>query len=151
MFLPIKYKTHFTQQELGELNTEDIFDLLEIHLDYIGMHYVERKKDKIIFHKADGHFLLPKYRDFLMSGEIRIESSNNEITVINGNWLVFTWPIPTLILIVLAYSKWSAIPSDEIQVLWGITASLFLPNLFLRIIAHKELKNRIHQIKDFKE
>ncbi|MFK5981528.1 MAG: hypothetical protein QM499_01340 [Flavobacteriaceae bacterium] len=145
MILPIIFWTKIKKEKLGKLNTEDILDLLDEYLSEKGFNYINRKQNKIIFHKADG-FTFMRMKDFLVSGEIRIKEKKDSLTITNGNWMIFLIAIPFLILYFLSKSEFSTFDKNDIQMIWIIFLILFIPNLIIRIVAHFELKGAIEKM-----
>ena len=145
MILPIIFWTKIKKEKLGKLNTENILDLIDEHLSENGFNYINRKQNKIIFHKADGISFM-RMKDFLVSGEIRIKEKKDSLIIINGNWMVFLIAIPFLIFIYLAKSEFSTLDQKDIQMIWTVFLIIFIPNLLIRIVAHFGLKSTIKRM-----
>ena len=145
MILPIIFWTKIKRENLGELTSDDILDLVDKYLTENRFNYINRKQNKIIFHKADG-FTFMRMKDFLVSGEIRIKEEKDNFKIINGNWMVFLIAIPFLIFIYLANSKFSTLDENDIQMIWTFFLMLFIPNLLIRVVAHFRLKGTIENM-----
>ena len=53
-FLPIQFSTKFKKDEYGELDSSVILDIIQNYLNEKGYNYVERKNNKLAFHKLNG-------------------------------------------------------------------------------------------------
>ncbi len=142
MILPIIFWTKIKKNELGKLNSEDILDIVEEYLSENDYNYINRKDNRIKFHKMDG-FSFMRFKDFLVSGVIKIKEKNDSLIIINGNWMVFLIALPFLILYFLSKSKFSTFDQNDIDMIWNILLVLFIPNLLIRLFAHLKFKGMI--------
>lgn len=143
--LPIQFKTRFRKEELKGLTSNDILDVIQKWLEEKGFRYINRKENKIVFHKADGWHSF-NARSFLVSGVIKIKVKKEELIIINGNWLVFLIAIPFLLFILLADSTYSTFDKGDVNILWVFFIVIFGGNLVTRIIAHWGLKSAINKM-----
>jgi hypothetical protein len=60
-------------------------------------YYIKRKKDRVIFYKANGWSSL-NFKSFLVSGIVIVKKEKNKLIITNGNWLVFSIAVPFLII-----------------------------------------------------
>jgi len=140
--LPIIFWTKFPKPGNNDIDTEKVLDKLEQYFIDNDYNYIRRLKNKLIFHKMDG-FSFMRFKDFLVSGKIKVIEKKDSIIVINGNWMIFLLLIPFMIFYALANSEYSTIDQNEIESIWNIFWLLFLLNLLARIIAHYMLKDII--------
>ncbi len=143
--LPIQFWTKFKKKEFGELNPNESLDLIQNYLNEEGFNYIKRKKNKIIFHKSDGWTSF-NTKSFLVSGVIKTRVKNGNLTVINGNWMVFLIAVPFLLLILVADSELSTLDESDIKIIWGAFAVFFGGNLIIRIIAHLNFNETIKNL-----
>ena len=143
--LPIQFRTSIKKEELKDLSSEDILDVIQDWLEEKGFRYINRKKDKIIFHAADG-WISWNARSFLVSGIVKIKEEKRELIIINGNWLVFIIALPFLLFILLADSRYSTFDQGDVDLLWMFFSVLFGGNLVTRILAHWGLKSAIKKM-----
>ncbi|QCX38172.1 hypothetical protein FF125_06910 [Aureibaculum algae] len=144
-FLPIQFWTKFKKADFGELDSSEILNLIQDYLDETGFNYVKRKENKIAFHKADGWSSF-NVKSFLHSGVVKIKSNNGDLTIINGNWMVFLIAIPFIIGILAADSKFSTLDTNDVDMIWYAFYWIFGGNLFIRIIAHFAFKSAIEEL-----
>ena len=52
--LPVQFKTRVRKEELNGLTSSEILDVLQNWIKKKGFRYINRKENKIVFHKADG-------------------------------------------------------------------------------------------------
>ena len=143
--LPIQFKTRFRKEELKDLKSTDILDVIQKWLEEKEFRYINRKEDKIVFHEADGWHSF-NARSFLVSGVIKIKVKNEELIIINGNWMVFLIAIPFLLFILLADSRYSTFDKGDVDIIWVFFIVIFGGNLLTRIIAHWGLKSAIKKM-----
>ena len=149
--LPIQFRTRLRKEELGDVTSSEILDIIQDWLEGKGFRYVKRRNDKIIFHKADGWTSF-NARSFLVSGIVKIKSENGDLIIINGNWMVLLIAVPFLIAILLAKSRYSTMDESDVNILWTAFIVIFGGNLFTRIIAHWGFKSAIQKmIKHYKK
>ena len=143
--LPIQFKTRFRKEELKDLTSSEILDVIQNWLEEQGFRYINRKENKIVFHKADGWHSI-NARSFLVSGVIKIKVKKEELIIINGNWMVFLIALPFLLFILIADSKYSTFDKGDISIIWVFFIVIFGGNLVTRIIAHWGLKSAIKKM-----
>ena len=143
--LPIQFKTRFRKEELKDLTSTDILDIIQKWLEEKEFGYINRTKDKIVFHNAVVWQSF-NVRSFLVSGVIKIKDKNEELIIINGNWMVFLIAIPFLLFILLADSRYSTFDKGDVDIIWVFFIVIFGGNLLTRIIAHWGLKSAIKKM-----
>ena len=143
--LPIQFTTKINKEKLQNVTTEEILDVVQNWLDKKGFQYIKRKKNKIIFHKADGLTLL-NFRSFLVSGIVKVKEKNKKILIVNGNWMILLIGIPFLIIYLLAQSSYSTIDESDVNILLTALIVIFGFNFILRIIAHWGFKSTIKEL-----
>lgn len=139
IFLPIRFRTRIKSNLLKK---EEILDIIEGYLNDERFSYINRKSDKIIFHKADG-WTSWKFRSFLVSGVVKIKKTNGEFEITNGNWMVFLIALPFIIMFLLGNSEYSTLDRNDLKILNYFFIVLFGGNLITRIIAHLRFRNKI--------
>ena len=144
-FLPIQFTTKFPKHKLGKLNSKVILDEIERWLIVERFNYVERKENKIVFHKGSLWSGL-NIRSFLVSGVIKVEYKNEDVLVTNGNWMIFLIAIPFLVVIASASSRYSSFEKKEIEIIWIAFLWLFGVNFFVRLYAHWSFNKRIKRM-----
>jgi hypothetical protein len=143
--LPIQFKTRFRKEELKDLTSSEILDVIQNWLEEKGFRYINRKENKIVFHKADGWHSV-NARSFLVSGVIKIKVKKEELIIINGNWMVFLIALPFLLFILIADSRYSTFDKGDVSIIWVFFIVIFGGNLVIRIIAHWGLKSAIKEM-----
>jgi hypothetical protein len=143
--LPIQFKTRFRKEELKDLTSTEILDVIQNWLEEKGFRYINRKENKIVFHKADGWHSI-NARSFLVSGVIKIKDKKEELVIINGNWMVFLIALPFLLFILIADSRYSTFDKGDVSIIWVFFFVIFGGNLVTRIIAHWGLKSEINKM-----
>ena len=144
-FLPIQFWTYFKNEEYGELNSFEVLDLIQGYLNQKGFNYIKRKNKVIVFHKADGLSLFDT-KSFLFSGVVKAIEKNGNLTIINGNWMVFLIALPFILGILIADSNFSTLDKNDLGIIWGAFFLLFGGNLIIRIIAHFNFKLTIKEL-----
>ena len=141
-FLPIQFWTKLTKEEFRELKSSEILDLIENYLEKENFRYIKRKKDKIVFHKANG-WTSSVFKDYLVSGVVRVKETEKEITINNGNWMVFLIVLPFLIFLLLTYSKFSTLDENDIMIIKYFLIIGCGGIIIIRFFAHLKLKRTI--------
>lgn len=143
--LPIQFKTRFRKEEIKDLTSTEILDVIQNWLEEKGFRYINRKENKIVFHKADGWHSI-NARSFLVSGVIKLKDKKEELVIINGNWMVFLIALPFLLFILIADSRYSTFDKGDVSIIWVFFFVIFGGNLVTRIIAHWGLKSAIKKM-----
>lgn len=144
-FLPIQFSTKFKKDEYGELDSSVILDIIQNYLNEKGYNYVERKNNKLAFHKLNGLSSL-KLKSILVSGIIKTKKKDGNLIVINGNWMILLIAIPFLLFIAVADSIFSTLDTNDIRMIWIAFFWIFGGNLILRFFAHAKLCRTIETI-----
>mgnify|MGYP001439056774 CR=1 FL=1 len=141
-FLPIQFRTKIKSNDYKK---SEILDLIEDYLKKEKFNYVDRKPDKIIFHKASGWHSW-NVRSKLVSGIVKVKETNGGFVIINGNWMVFLILIPFILIWILSKTKYSTIDQNDLSILFFFFLVLFGGNLITRFYAHLTFKNKIKKI-----
>lgn len=141
-FLPIQFRTRIKSDLFKK---KEILDIIEEYLKKEKFNYINRKSDKIIFHKADGWNSL-NIKSYLVSGIVKIKERDGEFEIINGNWMVFLITIPFIIFLLTSKSEYSTLDSTDINILNYFFIVLFGGNLIIRIFAHLTFRNKIKEL-----
>lgn len=144
-FLPLQFRTKIKISEYEKLTKSEILDEIENYLVGENYNYVVRKKNKIIFHKADG-FTSFNSKSFLVSGIVKVIDKQNGFEIINGNWLVFLIAIPFIIILLMVDSEFSTIEESDVKIIKFFFAFLFGGNLIVRFFAHLSFKSKIKEL-----
>ena len=144
-FLPIQFWTKFKKEEFGELDSSEILDLIQNYLNEQGFNFIERRKNKIVFHKLNGWSTF-NFKSILVSGVITTKKKDGNLTVINGNWMILLLAMPFLFFIAVADSKFSTLDSIDLDLVWGAFYWVFGGNLVLRFFAHATFCETIETI-----
>jgi len=138
-FLPIQFRSKLEILD-NEINVTDALDIVEDYFRENNYNYIKRKKDRVIFHKANGWSSL-NFKSFLVSGIVKIRKEQNQLIITNGNWLVFSIVVPFLIIYLLGNISKLSFDEFDFQMLFFSFAWLFGVNLLARIFAHWKLKS----------
>ena len=145
MILPIVFRNISEIEKFGLIKPNEILEIIELHLNSIGIDYIKKKNDKIVFYNSIPSGVL-KYRDFLMSGVIRAKVHNDKLIITNGNWMVFLILVPLSVLYLISLTKYSTIDEHDLQIGWEFTSFFLIGNILFRIYAHYKLKIKIGEI-----
>lgn len=138
-FLPIQFRSKLEILD-NEINVTDALDITEDYFRENNYNYIKRKKDRVIFYKANGWSSL-NFNSFLVSGIVKIRKEQNQLIITNGNWLVFSIVVPFLIIYLLGNISKLSFDEFDFQMLFFSFAWLFGVNLLARIFAHWKLKS----------
>ena len=76
--LPIQFRTKIDTDKNTDLNRSDILDTIQNYFEEEGYNYISRKKNKVIFHKAN-LWQSFNFKSFLVSGTVKV-TENKTIT-----------------------------------------------------------------------
>lgn len=144
-FLPIRFRTKLRFKEGGKLSVSDALDIIERYLQEEKFNYINRKSNRLVFHKAD-IWNSWNVKSYLVSGIVIVKQKNNELEITNGNWMVFLISIPFILLLILSETKYSTFDSKDQNILLLSFVVLFSLNLLTRIFMHRKFKRKIRQL-----
>ena len=147
-FWKIRYKRlcyQFRPKVKLDIEASEVLDVVEKYLKEKEFGYVNRKDNRISFHKFNFWKSLD-LKSLLVSGTVIVKKENGLITLINGNWKVFLIAIPFLLLIVISDSEISTLDEFDVNIIWMAFAWLFGGNLVTRFIAHLNFKMILKKI-----
>jgi hypothetical protein len=145
MFLPIQFNTKIKKEEFGDLCSSKILDLIENYLVEENFSYITRKDNKIFFHVLH-IYLWFDVKSFLVSGTVRVKNKNGNLTITNGNWMVFLIAVPFVILFLIANTKFSTFGKTDFEMIWWFMITIFGGNLIFRFFAHLNFKETIKKL-----
>ena len=143
--LPIQFRTNIDTDKNTNLNKSDILDIIQNYFEEEGYNYISRKKNKVIFHKANLWQSL-NFKSFLVSGTVKVIEKEDSYVIINGNWTSFLILIPFILIYLIMNSSVSAIQNSDIKVIEHAFKVLFFGNVIIRFLAHYKLRSKIREM-----
>lgn len=145
VLLPIQFWTKLKRKEFERLNSDLILDTVQEYLEEKGYNYINRKKNKITFHKANGWTSF-NTKSFLVSGIVKVKDEEKSLIVTNGNWMVFLIAIPFLLFYFLSKTSYSTLDEFDLTFLKNAFLWIFGVNLLIRVIAHLNFKAHLEKL-----
>lgn len=145
VLLSIQFWTKLKRKEFERLNSDLILDTVQEYLEEKGYNYINRKKNKITFHKANGWTSF-NTKSFIVSGIVKVKDEEESLIVTNGNWMVFLIAIPFLLFCFLSKTSYSTLDEFDLTFLKNAFLWIFGINLLIRVIAHLNFKAHLEKL-----
>ena len=140
--IPITYRLKY---DIEKFNQNETMDLIESYLNELNFGYINRKENRIFYHKG-GMFHSLNFRDLLGSGSIRMSTKKNQTIITLRHSLVFLILFFFTIIYLLMTSRFSSFDNGDKEIFTIAFIWLFGANYLTKLISHYRLKKKLDEL-----
>ncbi len=140
--IPITYRLKY---DIEKFSQNETMDLIESYLNELNFGYINRKDNRILYHKG-GMFHSLNFRDLLGSGSIRLSTKKNQTIITLRHSLVFLILFFFTIIYLLMTSRFSSFDNGDKEIFTIAFIWLFGANYITKLISHYRLKVKLNEL-----